>query len=299
MNVLDLFSVMSTHLIELMGIGLCLALILRFIAFRSGKKNLVYFRTLSRSMEKNLDKPENQPGDLKEIDGWFERMMDTVKTELPSRNLRISDDFKPENGKAGFRSQGKKTLSEFMTTKRDILYNINNQINALRSPFPPNFMELSRRVLRQDPLWTTIVMIIPVDTLQRILGILPGLFIIGGIFGTFIGITAALPMIATIDLSDLDGAAPILNSFVANIAYSMKTSIAGIIYSVILTLLNTIFPITSVRTEITEGLARTFEHIWTRIHKDKMTPGEREIVASVTKLCTLIENNMHEKKSKS
>lgn len=294
MNILDLFAAVSTHLIELMGVGLCIALILRFIAFKSGKRNLVYFRTLSRSVEKNLEKPENQPGSMKEIDSWFSQLMDVVKTELPSRSLRMSGGSKA--GEGSFRTQGKKTLSEFMTTKRDILYNISNQMNALRSPFPPDFKELSTRVLNQDPFWKNIVIIVPVDTLQRILGIMPGLFIIGGIFGTFIGITAALPMIATIDLSDLDAAGPILNQFVANIAYSMKTSIAGIIYSVILTLLNTLFPLASVRIEIREGLARTFEHIWTRIHKDKLTPGEQEIVSSVGKLCDVLEKNFSGKK---
>ena len=126
--------------------------------------------------------------------------------------------------------------------------------------------------------------VIPADTLTRFLNILPGLFIVGGIFGTFIGITSALPKIAAIDLSELDKATPILTAFVSDVAYSMNTSIAGICYSVILTLLNTIFPITTLRNDVKKNMERTFEFMWYYIHGDKISNGDRQIISLLEKL---------------
>lgn len=285
MTLLELFSNFSSHLIEFMGAFLCLALFFRFIAFKSGKKNAVYFRTLSRSLEKKLNS-DSTPSDTDDVESWLKTLLNSVRSELPQRSIRLGSHDQAVQG--NFRNQGKKSFKDFMNHDRDILHNIASQSDALRAPFPPNFDELSNRVLNKDPFWTRILGVVPIDTLQRILSIMPGLFIIGGIFGTFIGITAALPMIATIDLGDLDAAGPILNAFVANIAFSMKTSIAGIIYSVILTLLNTLFPIASMRSEVREGVARTFEHIWNRVHNDKLSPGETEIVNGIEKLCGIM-----------
>lgn len=283
MTIIDIFLGFSTHLIEFMGFVLILALLLRYMAFRSGKTNQTYFRTLAKSVEKWLGKAEfRQTTDS--LDQWIKNLLGEVEKDLPVRGVRAQQKALPDRV---LREGKRSNVKDFMSAKRNVIYNMLQQSDALRNPHPPNFSELSERVLNQDPHWRNLFGFIPIDMLQRVLGILPGLFIIGGIFGTFIGITAALPMIATIDLGDLNSATPILNDFVGNISYSMNTSIAGIIFSVVLTMLNTMFPLASVRQEIKNNMANSFETIWHQIHNEKMSHGERELVMLMRELIAL------------
>ena len=55
-----LFDFITGHLIEIMGAVLCTALILRFIAYKTGQQNWVYFDTFSGSIEKILHGEESQ-----------------------------------------------------------------------------------------------------------------------------------------------------------------------------------------------------------------------------------------------
>ena len=50
--------------------------------------------------------------------------------------------------------------------------------------------------MTQDPNWVKVMKHFPVNGITRMIDILPGLFIILGVFGTFIGIAMALPEIA-------------------------------------------------------------------------------------------------------
>ena len=127
------------------------------------------------------------------------------------------------------------------------------------------------------------------DSLSRGLDILPNLFIVFGIFGTFIGITSALPLIATIDLNNLSAATPILNNFVAGVAYSMNTSIAGIVYSVIMTIITALFPLGTTRTEVVKNLERSLEMVWYRIHGDQLSKGEEANLKGLKQIASLLQ----------
>ena len=282
MNLVELLSGFAENLIEFMAFILFLALFLRYMAYRMCASTQTYVKTLSRSIEKNVLKVENHG----KIDSWMKELFSVVEKDMPNRGIRFQN---KKQAMERFANKNKQTsIDDFIAVKRSLTYNITQQTDALRIPVhPPDFLELSNRVMAVDPYWNKIYQIIPVSTLQRVLSMLPGLYIIGGIFGTFIGITAALPMIAEIDLSNLDASAPILNQFVGNIAYSMNTSIAGIIFSVIMTLLNTLFPLETVRNDVEENMASIFENLWIQIHKDKLWHGEKEIIAKLEQLVEL------------
>ena len=96
-----------------------------------------------------------------------------------------------------------------------------------------------------------------------------------GIFGTFIGISMALPKIALIDFSNMEASGQILQEFVLNIAFAMKTSIAGILFSLIMTVLNTLAPVGGLRDKTFKKLSTSFEEIWNAIH------GSQSIEASL------------------
>ncbi len=79
----------------------------------------------------------------------------------------------------------------------------------------------------------------------------------------------ALPKIAQMDFNNLEASGEILTSFVLSVTYAMKTSIAGILFSVVMTLLNTIAPVTGMRNRTYKKISNCFENIWYSIHGEK------------------------------
>jgi hypothetical protein len=62
--------------------------------------------------------------------------------------------------------------------------------------------------------------------------LLPGLFVIGGILGTFFGIVNGLPKLAEMKLDDITTTKNIMDNFLTEISGAMISSITGIIFSV-------------------------------------------------------------------
>lgn len=285
MNISEIFSLISSNLIPLMVSMLILCLIFRFLVYKSGKIDSRYFTNFSRLIEKKLEthlKAENTI----DIEKWMNQLLSSVVAELPDRTLRSDKkEKKPENSdENSFRYQDKETFEDFVEGRKSIIHSVRQQMDAFSSSHPPHFPDLTRKILQQDRRWTSLFGIFSIDKLSRIMDILPGLFIVCGIFGTFLGITAALPIISKIDLSNIDQAAPLLNSFVASVAFSMNTSLVGIICSVTMTVLNALFPITEVRSKVSKTLEFCFQLVWYKLHGEKLSQGEALIVEQLKKL---------------
>ena len=274
MGILKVFSLFSDHLIEIMGFGLMVALVFRYYVFKAGQRDQTYFKTFSRGVEKHLES-EDKTQAVTNIEAWLSDFLGKVTASLPERNVRSLNSQRSDSG--SFRHQEKETFAEFADGKKSLSNAIRQQIDVLKSPFPPNFSELTVRILDQDKQWNTIAGI-PVDTLTRTLDILPGLFVIGGIFGTFIGVANGLPKIGAIDINKINESGPILAEFVQSVSFSMHTSIAGILYSVIMTMLNTIYPIQTSRQDVQKNLERCLEFVWHRLHGEKVTIAEAKII---------------------
>lgn len=76
----------------------------------------------------------------------------------------------------------------------------------------------------------------------------------------------ALPKIALIDFTNIDSSGKVLSEFVLNISFAMKTSIAGILFSLIMTVLNTMAPVSGLRDKTFKKLSTSFEEIWNVLH---------------------------------
>jgi hypothetical protein len=257
-----------------MAVVCVIALCLRILAHRSNRANQAYFNSFARSVVKHLEEEEVKRETVADVDIWLENLLSAVKDHLPDRSLR----FKKQ---AGARSE---KLIDYTDGKQSIVIAMRQQADALKSPHLPNCAEFADRVLNQDNNWRTVLGFLPIDVLNRGLDILPNLYVIGGIFGTFVGITSALPLIATIDITNLAEAAPILNHFVAVVAHSMNTSIAGISFSVIMTLITALFPLTTIRDEVAKNFERAIEFMWYRIHGSKLTHAEIQVIQSLGRL---------------
>lgn len=272
MSVIEILQGFAEHLIGIMAFVCGAALCLRVIAHRANKMNQAYFNTFARSVVKHLEEEETNKSRVDDVDIWLENLLNRIKEHLPGRSLR----FKASRGNV--RSEN---LHDYADGTQSVIIAMKQQADALKSPQQPNFAELADRVLNQDTKWRSIFGFLPMDGLNRFLDILPNLFVIAGIFGTFVGITSSLPLIASIDITNLSQASPILNDFVTHVAYSMKASISGIAFSVIITVTTAIFPLNTVRDDVAKNFERAIEFMWYRIHGSKLSYAENALIQTL------------------
>lgn len=261
----------SNYLIEFMGGSLALGLIFRFAAYRASKDDNAYYSSFTRELELNVEKDKEDKIEVGDVDQYLSGVLGRVSKKLPSRSVRFGS---PKVEKSG-EDDSRKVLSlrDYVSGKQGLITSIQAESSVFHHQTPPNFTELTHRIMSQDPHWTKVMKHFPIDGVARMIDILPGLFIVLGVFGTFIGISMALPEIAKIDFNDLDGSANTLMNFVLSVTYAMKTSIAGIFFSLILTVLNTLSPIKQTRARVFKKLETSLQMLWYHIqqdvHKDK------------------------------
>ena len=95
-----------------------------------------------------------------------------------------------------------------------------------------------------------------------LLNILPGLFVIGGIFGTFLGVMSALPELSHMDIANPEITKKVLDAFLLKLAYSMSTSIMGIMFSVGMTILNATMSPDGTYLSMVNKFTSSLEFLW-------------------------------------
>lgn len=262
-----LLKFFADNLIQFMGGVLTLGLVFRFLAYRQSKNDGAYFSTFSREIQRQIEKDKEAGIGIDDTDSYLSELLGRVNSRLPARTLRFKGSPKGEEETTeGKREYG--SLRDFVSSKEGMIASIQSESGVFNVKTPPNFTELTHRILEQDKHWTKLLGVVPIEGVSRMIDLLPNLFIVFGVFGTFIGISMALPEIANIDFNNLEGSQETLTSFVLNVTFAMKTSIAGIFFSLILTFLNTLFPIRDVRNRIFRKVENCFQAMWYHIQKE-------------------------------
>jgi hypothetical protein len=151
-----------------------------------------------------------------------------------------------------------------------IVHDLLKQVKYLKWGERPKFLEISNTVLRNNPCFNRVFGIVPVSTFNDFLNTVPGLFIVGGIFGTFLGIMKALPELGGMNLSDVEGSKLIMDNFLLKISFSMSTSIIGIILSVAMSLANTFFSCEKAYMETVERIESELDTLWNMSASNKL-----------------------------
>lgn len=128
----------------------------------------------------------------------------------------------------------------------------------------PKLLNISKTSMARNPAFNKLFGVIPLGPLNDMLNIMPGMFVIGGIFGTFLGIMQALPSLGGMDLANAEQSKVILDKFLIDIAFSMNTSILGIILSVFTSFFNTAFSPDKAFSEVVEHFEHTLDLLWHR-----------------------------------
>lgn len=111
----------------------------------------------------------------------------------------------------------------------------------LKRQSDPKMVDIGKSVFEFNPCFRKVFGIIPVGGANDFLSILPGILIVSGILGTFLGIMRALPELGGMNLNDMEGTKAVMDDFLVKVSYSMATSAIGIMLSLAVHLLNTFF----------------------------------------------------------
>ncbi len=128
----------------------------------------------------------------------------------------------------------------------------------------PKLLNITKTTFQQNPCFNKVFGIIPISYLHDMVQILPALFVIGGIFGTFLGIVKGLPTLGQMDLANMELSKTIMDSFLVEISFAMNSSIIGIFLSVMMTIVNTAFSPEKVYIDIVDRLEGSLDLLWYR-----------------------------------
>jgi hypothetical protein len=134
----------------------------------------------------------------------------------------------------------------------------------------PPLTEIVKNVFSSNPCFTRVFGVLPVEAFNDFLNIIPGLFIVGGIFGTFLGIMQALPELGAMDIQNPESTKMVMDTFLAKIAFSMSTSTVGILLSVVMTTYNNFLSPERLFIKVVDRFERNLFRLWSRCDNNQL-----------------------------
>jgi hypothetical protein len=134
----------------------------------------------------------------------------------------------------------------------------------------PKFLEISKSVYQNNPCFNKVFGWIPIAPVTDFLNALPGLFVVGGIFGTFLGIMRALPELGGMNLNDTEGSKLIMDAFLLKVSFSMSSSVTGIFLSVCTQVINIMVSPEQLFVEIVNRYELALEYLWRRCDQNTL-----------------------------
>lgn len=126
----------------------------------------------------------------------------------------------------------------------------------------PKLVSVTRSVLSKNPAFGRVFGLVSASTVNDFLNILPGLFVIGGIFGTFLGVMHGLPELSGMDLNDPAKTKTIMDQFLGDVALSMGASVTGIFLSVCMTIVNTAWSPERSYSDMVDRFENSLDLLW-------------------------------------
>ncbi|MBL7545372.1 MAG: hypothetical protein JNL11_16250 [Bdellovibrionaceae bacterium] len=139
----------------------------------------------------------------------------------------------------------------------------------------PKLLHITRATFHHNPCFNRVFGVFPISGLNDIVSILPGLFVVAGILGTFIGIAKGLPELGLMNLQDAAGTKDVMDRFLFEISFAMKSSIFGIAFSLLLNFINTIFSPDRVFVSMVDRFETSLDLLWYRSDNNDYPSNEK------------------------
>ena len=140
----------------------------------------------------------------------------------------------------------------------------------------PDFNEITNSVFSSNPIFNRVCGLIPMSRTNDVLNILPSIFIVAGIFGTFLGIMKALPELTAIDIANAEASKVVIDGFLIKISFALSSSILGIVISIVLSFMNTLMSPTSTYVENVDMFTSAVEILWNK--SDNNESDNRDVI---------------------
>jgi hypothetical protein len=158
-----------------------------------------------------------------------------------------------------------------------LVHDILKQIRFLKyGTQPPKLLNITKNTLAKNPAFNRVFGVISSVTTNDLLNILPGLFVIGGIFGTFLGVMHGLPELGGMDMNEPEKTKAIMDRFLVDVALSMGSSVTGILLSVLMTLVNAIFSPERLFVDIVDRFENSLDLLWNYSHSNEVPVGLKQ-----------------------
>lgn len=128
----------------------------------------------------------------------------------------------------------------------------------------PNTLDIAKSAFDNNQAFSKCFGVFSAPPVNGILETLPGLFIVAGIFGTFLGIMQALPELRGMDISDVEQTKIVMDAFLLKVSFALSSSILGITLSVLMGTFNSMFDPESVYLATVERYASCLKVAWNR-----------------------------------
>ncbi len=135
----------------------------------------------------------------------------------------------------------------------------------------PKLQQITRATLHHNPCFNKVFGILPMGGLNDLITILPGLFVVAGILGTFLGIKGGLVQLGGMDLNDVEGTKAIMDGFLNEISFAMASSIVGIAFSLSLHIFNVVMSPERVFVSLVDRFESTMDLLWYRSDNNEVT----------------------------
>lgn len=142
----------------------------------------------------------------------------------------------------------------------------------------PRFLDISKYVFSSNPVFNKVFGVFPIGTFNEVINLLPGLFVIGGIFGTFLGTMQALPALSQLDLANPEATKVVMDSFLLKMASCMSASIVGIGLSVVMTIINAILAPESMYIDMVNKYTSSMEFLWNDTETNELEVDATEVM---------------------
>lgn len=139
----------------------------------------------------------------------------------------------------------------------------------------PKLLNITKATLQHNPCFNRVFGVFPMVGMNDLISLLPGLFVVAGILGTFIGIAGGLEGLGTMNLQDLEGSKNIMDRFLHEISFAMKSSIIGIIFSLMSHVLNVMLSPERSYVSMVDRFESALDLLWYRSDNNNFPANER------------------------
>lgn len=238
----NLFNTASNYIVPIMGVVFIVAVLMRLSLFWVIRAELRFAREFAVRLHFYLRAVAH--GEAPRV-GSFSRLIRALLEKTYLECFEINDRYK-------LRSLDKvESLADRLFMLHAALQRVVEELvvqlgylkKSVERSNRNDFQDIVRSTFDTNPYFSRVFGILPISTVNELLSTLPGLFLVLGIFGTFMGIAAGLPELGNMDLSNIENTKKVMDGFLVHISAAMIKSIVGIGLSAFMGVLNTLLSV--------------------------------------------------------